>query len=99
MLEANLRKIHRTAGIYLVGFLAVQALTGLFIALGNLQNAPRDSLWFAFMAGLHHNWDPIGSAYRVLLGVATALQGLGGILIYRLIRARTHPAAKPGRQP
>ena len=31
MLEANIRKIHRTVGIYLVGFLALQAITGLFI--------------------------------------------------------------------
>jgi hypothetical protein len=88
MLEASFRKIHRTFGIYLVGFLALQAVTGLFISLGALASTSRDTWWFWLVAGLHHDWNPLGSAYRVLLGVFTLAQGMGGVIIYRMIKAR-----------
>lgn len=88
MLEASFRKIHRTFGIYLVGFLALQAITGLFIALGTLGGADRDAWWFWLLAGLHHDWNPLGSIYRVVLGVFTVAQGLGGVMIYLMMRAR-----------
>jgi RsiW-degrading membrane proteinase PrsW (M82 family) len=88
MVEAGLRKIHRTFGIYLVGFLGLQAITGLFIALGTLASTPSDTWWFALAAAIHHEWNPIGSVYRVILAVFTAAQGIGGVIIYLLIRAR-----------
>jgi RsiW-degrading membrane proteinase PrsW (M82 family) len=88
MLEASFRKIHRTFGIYLVGFLALQAFTGLLIALGTLASTSRDTWWFWLAAGLHHDWNPVGSIYRVLLGIFTLAQAMGGVVIYRLIRAR-----------
>jgi hypothetical protein len=88
MLEANIRKIHRTVGVYLVGFLALQVLTGLFISWGTLMDTPRDSFWLTAMALIHHDWNPVGSAYRILLGALTIGQGLGGLAIYLLIRAR-----------
>jgi hypothetical protein len=88
MLEAPLRKIHRTVGIYLAAFLAIQAITGLFIALGTLLGTPRESLWFAVVAGIHHDWNPVGSACRILLGVVAAGQSLGGVILYLLVRAR-----------
>jgi hypothetical protein len=88
MLETSFRKIHRTFGIYLVGFLALQAVTGLFISLGTLASTPGDTWWFWLIAGLHHDWNPLGSAYRVLLGVFTLAQGVGGVIIYRMIKAR-----------
>lgn len=88
MLEANIRKIHRTVGIYLVGFLALQAITGLFISLGTLMDTPRETLWFAVMAWIHHEWNPVGSVYRILLGALVTGQGLGGLAIYLLMRSR-----------
>ena len=88
MLETSFRKIHRSFGIYLVGFLALQAVTGLFISLGTLASTPQDTWWFWLMAGPHHDWNPLGSVYRVLLGVSTLAQGVGGVIIYRMIRAR-----------
>jgi len=88
MLEGNMRKIHRTVGIYLVGFLALQAITGLFIALGTLTGSPEDGNWFAVMAWIHQGWNPAGSVYRILLGALAAGQGLGGLAIYLLMRAR-----------
>ncbi len=88
MLEANIRRIHRTAGIYLVGFLALQALTGLFISLWTLTGDPRDGFWFTAMAWIHHEWNPVGSVYRILLGALATGQGLGGLAIYLLMRSR-----------
>jgi hypothetical protein len=88
MLEAKVRKIHRTVGIYLVGFLALQLVTGLFISLGTLMDTPRDTFWFAAMAWIHHEWNPVGSVYRILLGALAIAQALGGVVIYLLMRAR-----------
>lgn len=88
MLEANVRKIHRTVGVYLVGFLALQALTGLFISLGTLMDTPRETLWFAALAWIHHEWNPVGNVYRILLGALATAQGLGGLVIYLLMRSR-----------
>jgi hypothetical protein len=88
MLEANIRKMHRTVGIYLVGFLALQALTGLFISLWTLTGSPRDGFWFTAMAWIHHGWNPVGSAYRILLGALAIGQGLGGLAIYLVMRSR-----------
>jgi len=88
MLEAQARKIHRSLGIYLVGFLALQAVTGLFISLGTLMDTPRETFWFAAVAWIHHQWNPVGSVYRILLGALAAAQGLGGLIIYMLMRAR-----------
>ncbi len=88
MLEANVRKIHRTMGIYLVGFLALQVITGLFISWGTLMDIPRDTFWFAAVAWIHHDWNPVGSVFRIVLGVLTIGQGLGGLAIYLLMRSR-----------
>jgi len=88
MLEAKVRKIHRTVGIYLVGFLTLQLVSGLFISLVTLREAPRDSIWFAVMAWIHYGWNPLGSVYRALLGALAIAQGLGGLVIYLLIRPR-----------
>lgn len=87
-MEATFRKVHRTVGIYLVGFLALQAITGLFISLWTLTGSPGDGFWFAAMAWIHHEWNPVGSVYRILLGALAAGQGLGGLAIYLLMRSR-----------
>ena len=88
MLEANIRKIHRTVGLYLVGFLVLQAFTGLLIALGTLLGISRETLWLTIMIHIHHDWNPVGSAYRILLGGLAIGQGLGGLAIYLLMRSR-----------
>ena len=87
-MEATVRKIHRIVGVYLAGFLVLQAFTGLFIALASLLGTPRDSLWFSLVAGIHHDWNPVGSVYRILLGALATGQALGGVFIYLLMRAR-----------
>jgi succinate dehydrogenase/fumarate reductase cytochrome b subunit len=92
MPEATARKIHRTVGVYLVGFLILQLTTGLFISLGTLMDTPRETFWFAAMAWIHHEGNPVGSVYRILLGALGVAQGLGGVVIYLLMRRRL---AKP----
>lgn len=89
MQEVAVRKVHRSTGIILVWFLALQAVTGLLLSLGELAGTPEGSLWFTIVAAIHHEWNPIGSIYRILLALVTALQGITGIIIFSLIRART----------
>jgi hypothetical protein len=89
-LEATFRKIHRTVGLYLAVFLVIQAVTGLFIALATLLGTPPSTLWLAILAGIHHDWNPVGSAYRILLGALVAGQALGGLVIYLLMWSRLH---------
>ncbi|MFA5112099.1 MAG: hypothetical protein WC443_11875 [Desulfobaccales bacterium] len=88
MLEAKVRKMHRTMGVYLLGFLALQVITGLFIAWGTLLDNPGNSFWFAAAAWIHHDWNPVGSVFRIILAALTIGQGLGGLAIYLLMRAR-----------
>jgi len=44
------------------------------------------------LSTLHFGWNPLGGIYRVLLGLATLAQGISGIVIFLLIRARTRKA-------
>lgn len=89
MKEMAVRKFHRTLGIIVVWFMAGQALSGTILAidglgLGSIPSALRDSLTY-----LHFGWLPLGGIYRILLGLATLAQGVSGIMIFLLIRART----------
>ena len=94
MLEPGVRKVHRSVGIYLVAFLAIQALTGLLISMETLSGSDRTGLWSALVAGIHHDWNPVGSVFRIILGVFTALQGITGVIIFMLMRARTRKQAE-----
>lgn len=91
MKEVAVRKFHRTWGIVVVWFLAGQTLTGLIMAVLMLffgESAPL----FGSLSILHTGWSPWGDIYRVLLGLGTLAQGVSGIIIYFLIRARTRKA-------
>ena len=92
MKEVEVRKFHRTLGIIVVWFLAGQALTGLSLAA--LGMAPEGSfpLLDKILGFLHTGWNPLGGIYRVLLGLGTLAQGLTGIIIFFMIRARTRKA-------
>ena len=39
---------------------------------------PYNALYF-----IHADWDPLGNIYRVVLGLATAMQGVLGVIIFR----------------
>jgi succinate dehydrogenase/fumarate reductase cytochrome b subunit len=85
MTEAKVRKLHRHLGIVLVGFLALQGVTGLLLAWGDLTKVETLS---QLAGAIHFGWNPWGSVYRILLSLATAAQGLTGIAIYLWIRGR-----------
>ena len=84
MKEASVRKSHRTIGMILVWFLGVQALTGLLLALGTLTSFRGWGGWGI----IHYGWDPLGSVYRIILAITTLGQGISGIILFSLMRAR-----------
>jgi len=75
------RTIHRRLGISIAFFLFVQATVGMFMGIGRLASLDMSPLYNVLFS-LHADWDPIGSIYRVVLGFATAMQGILGILIF-----------------
>ncbi len=89
MKEVEVRKFHRSLGMIVVWFLAGQVLTGLGLAALGL--APEGSLpqLDGILSFLHLGWNPLGEIYRILLALATLVQGISGIMIFFLIRART----------
>lgn len=82
MNPAKVRTIHRRLGISVAFFLFIQAIAGLLMALGKLGSLDM-SPPYNILYSIHANWDPLGSIYRVILGFATAMQGILGIMIFR----------------
>jgi hypothetical protein len=87
MIERSVRNFHYRVGIVIVGFLLLQAITGLLIAAGSLASAG-ESNWLKILEVIHTNWDPVGSLYRIALGLGTLIQGLLGITIIVMSRGR-----------
>ena len=92
MKEVSVRKFHRSLGIMVVWFLAGQALSGLILSVGDLTPGNSPAALASLMGILHTGWNPLGSVYRTLLALGTLAQGISGIIIYFLIRARTRTA-------
>lgn len=82
MKPGRVRTIHRRLGISIACFLFVQAIAGMLMSVGRLvsveMSPPYNALYF-----IHAAWDPLGNIYRVVLGLATAIQGVLGIVIFR----------------
>ncbi|MHB8068812.1 MAG: hypothetical protein ACYDIC_13050 [Desulfobaccales bacterium] len=89
MKEVGVRKFHRTLGMIVVWFLAVQALTGLGLAALGLAPEGSSPQLDSILSFLHFGWPRGGGIYRLLLGLGTLAQGISGIIIFLLIRART----------
>ncbi len=53
------------------------------MALGRLASLDM-SPPYNVLYSIHADWDPLGSIYRVVLGFATAMQGILGIMIFRI---------------
>lgn len=88
MNPGKVRTIHRRLGVSIACFLFVQAIAGMLMSLGRLASVemspPYNVLYF-----IHADWGPLGDIYRVVLGLATATQGILGIAIFRsLLRLR-----------
>src|SRR5512135_1626017 len=82
MNSVKVRTIHRRLGISIALFLFVQAIAGMLMSIGRLASIDTSPL-YSLLYSIHADWDPWGSIYRVVLGLATALQGVLGIMIFR----------------
>ena len=78
----GMRTIHRRLGISIAFFLFVQAIAGMLMSIGRLASIDT-SPPYSILYSIHADWDPIGSIYRVALGLAIAMQGVLGIMIFR----------------
>lgn len=81
MNSGKVRTIHRRLGISLVCFLLVQAIAGMLMSTGRLASIETSKL-YSVLYSIHADWDPLGSIYRAILGLATAMQGILGIMIF-----------------
>jgi hypothetical protein len=85
--ERSVRNLHYRVGITIVVLLLAQAVTGSLLALGTLASVS-GAKWFQILEIVHTNWDPLGSLYRIFLGLGTAAQCILGIIIILLSRGR-----------
>ncbi len=81
MNSVKVRTIHRCLGISIAFFLFVQAIAGMLMSIGRLASIDTSPL-YNILYSIHADWDPSGSIYRVILGLATAMQGVLGIMIF-----------------
>jgi len=81
MNSAKVRTLHRRLGISIALFLFVQAILGMLMGVGRLVSLDM-STPYNVLFSIHADWDPLGSIYRVVLGFATAMQGILGIMIF-----------------
>ncbi|MGA2956873.1 MAG: hypothetical protein ABSF48_14265 [Thermodesulfobacteriota bacterium] len=77
----KVRTIHRRLGISIACFLLVQAIAGMLMSIGRLASVDT-SKPYSVLYSIHADWDPLGSIYRAILGLATAGQGALGIMIF-----------------
>ena len=81
MNSVKVRTIHRRLGISIAFFLLVQAIAGLLMSVGRLASFDMSQPYNVIFT-IHAGWDPFGSIYRVILGLAAAMQGVLGIMIF-----------------
>ena len=93
MKESSIRSVHYQLGIIIAVFLLVQVLAGLLISLGALISAS-EAKWFQLLETIHTDWDPLGTVYRIILGLGTVVQIILGITIFFLSRGRRKKTAR-----
>jgi len=81
MKSAKVRTIHRRLGISIAFFLFIQAIVGMLMGVGRLASLDTSPL-YNVLYSVHAGWNPLGSVYRVVLGLATAAQVILGIIIF-----------------
>jgi hypothetical protein len=73
-----------------VWFLAGQTFSGLILSIGGMASGGSPVWLYNILSTLHFGWNPMGGIYRILLALAVFAQGISGIIIYYLIRTRSH---------
>ncbi len=97
MNERSVRSVHYQLGIIIACFLLAQVIAGLLLSLGTLTSAS-GAKWFQILETIHTDWDPVGSVYRIILGLVTVAQVILGVTIFFLSRGRRKKSAREGRQ-
>lgn len=92
MKEVKVRKFHRILGIIVVWFLMGQVFTGLILSCGEITPGGLPQGLDHLLGTLHFGWNPLGSVYRLILALSVFAQGISGIIIYFMIRARSPQA-------
>ncbi len=87
MNERSVRSMHYRLGIIIAWFLVIQVLAGVLISLGSVASVS-GAKWIQLLETVHAGWDPLGSFYRIILGLATVAQVFLGITIFYLSRGR-----------
>lgn len=82
MKSVKVRTIHRGIGISIAFFLFVQVIAGMVMSIGRAASSDTSPTYDALLF-IHAGWNPLGSIYRVALGLATAMQAVSGVIIYR----------------
>jgi hypothetical protein len=82
MNSVKVRTFHRRLGTSIAFFLFAQAIAGMLMSIGRLASIDT-SPPYNLLYSIHAGWNPWGSIYRVVLGLATAMQGVLGIMIFR----------------
>jgi hypothetical protein len=95
---AKVRTIHSRLGISIAFFLFVQAIAGMLMSIGRLASVDT-SPTYNILYSIHADWGPLGSIYRVVLGLATAIQGVLGILIFLSLRKKKDRPVPSPHQP
>lgn len=105
MKESDLRKWHRTIGIVLAVFVALQAGSGFLLSLNELSmphshayiesvvphhgHEEGESIWHEGLEFVHHGGGLVGTAYRLLVGIGIIGMAISGCMIFFKIRARS----------
>lgn len=89
MKEAQLRKVHRTAGMMFVFFIVLQALSGLMLTLQDLFSAERESI----VHSIHAHFSPVGDIYRLIAGIGMLFMAVTGSWIGMKILMRTRKSS------
>ena len=101
MKEADLRRMHRLAGVVLAPLLVLQALSGVLLSVDWLlgihqrvgesigRNVPALlRVWDVALVEIHYGMGVGGALYHILLGIAVVGVAASGFVIFLRVRAR-----------
>ncbi|MFC1606611.1 hypothetical protein ACFL47_01465 [Candidatus Latescibacterota bacterium] len=84
MKEAQLRSVHRKAGLVLSLFIVLQTVTGLVLTVEDLL----DTFWGGIFHGLHKRYELAGDIYRLIAGVGIMFMVVTGVWVAMKMRER-----------
>ena len=85
MKEAQLRTVHRRAGMFFFIFIVLQSLTGLILTAEFL---PKSAIMNSIHA-MHTRFEPVGDITRFLAGMGMLFMAVTGAWIGMKVRMRT----------